>query len=180
MDEGRHVLLVGPQVCTFARARGFELCEPASLIVDRQRRRQQVTRPGDGGTVGAVAIDRMGNTAAATSTGGIMGKRAGRVGDSAIIGAGTYADDTLGAASATGVGEAIIRMTLCRLALDMLGRAADPTAAAERALSTLRDRLAARCGLVMVDPTGRVGWAFTTEAMPVAYMYAGLPGPVAT
>jgi beta-aspartyl-peptidase (threonine type) len=178
MDEGRHVLLVGPQAAAFARARGFDLCDPASLIVDRQRRRHQNTRPVDGGTVGAAAIDRMGNTAAATSTGGIMGKRAGRVGDSAIIGAGTYADDTLGAASATGLGEAIIRITLCRLALDMLGRAPDPTAAAERALSILRNRLAARCGLIVVDPTGRIGWAFTTESMPVAYMCAGLPGPV--
>jgi len=182
MDDARHVFLVGPQAGAFARAQGFVDCDPATLIVERQRRnldRASSARGSRAGTVGAVAIDDAGHTAAATSTGGMAGKRPGRVGDSAVIGAGTYADDTLGAASATGTGEAIIRMTLARHALDELARGADPTAVAERSVMAVHDRLGATCGIILVDPTGRLGWGFTTEAMPVALMHTGLSTPAA-
>ena len=183
MDDARHVFLVGPQASAFARAQGFADCDPTILIVERQR--QNLERASSAGrasadTVGAVAVDDSGHTAAATSTGGMVGKRPGRVGDSAVIGAGTYADDTLGAASATGTGEAIMRMTLARHALDELAGGADPTAVAERSVMAVRERLDATCGIILVDPTGRLGWGFTTEAMPVAFMHAGLPAPAAT
>jgi beta-aspartyl-peptidase (threonine type) len=180
MDDGRHVLLVGPQALAFARSRGVPQCDPGTLLVERQRRRRDVSQPVEetgGSTVGAVAVDGEGHVAAATSTGGIMGKLAGRVGDSAIIGAGTYADDESGAASATGFGEPIMRLTLARVAVDLLGSRLDPRAACRRALQILERRLDAHCGLIVADPTGRVGSAFTTAGMPVAFMHRGLEAP---
>ena len=78
----------------------------STLITERQRRRLAAQATDSRGTVGAVALDRHGTVAAATSTGGMMGKRPGRVGDSALIGCGTYADSTLGGVSCTGSGEA--------------------------------------------------------------------------
>src|SRR5579875_3480728 len=99
--EGREVLLVGRFATALARRHGLPVCAPRALVTKAARRRWRERRPAPGETVGAVACDARGHVAAATSTGGIAGKRAGRVGDSAVIGAGTYADDTLGAGSAT-------------------------------------------------------------------------------
>ena len=105
MREGREVLLVGDPVAALARRYGLRVVPDAALVTPaaqaRWLRRQQQT---PGNTVGAVARDAAGHLAAATSTGGVAGKRAGRVGDSAILGAGTYADDAVGAGSATGLG----------------------------------------------------------------------------
>jgi beta-aspartyl-peptidase (threonine type) len=115
-----------------------------------------------------VAHDDAGHVAAATSTGGVAGKRRGRVGDSAIIGAGTYADDRSGAASATGPGEAIIRVGLVRVALAHAARGVPPDAAAAHALDELRARTGATAGLVLVAPSGQVGAGHTTPAMPTA------------
>jgi beta-aspartyl-peptidase (threonine type) len=180
MDDGRHILLVGPQALAFARRAGIEPCAPGALMVDRrQPGGEPAPETGDpgGGTVGAVAVDREGHVAAATSTGGVGGKLPGRVGDSAIIGAGTYADDRHGAVSATGLGEAIIRVTLARLAIDALARGGDPQAACREALAVLSERVGARCGLILASATGDVGYAYTSDAMPVAYMHAGLDAP---
>jgi len=177
MEDGRHVLLVGPQALNFARSRGIPECDPDLLVVERQRRRYDTRNRADGGTVGAVAVDGSGHAAAATSTGGVMGKLPGRVGDSAVIGAGTYADDQLGAASATGVGEPIMRLTLARLAVSLLEGGCDPAWACRRSLALLEDRLAARCGLILIDVLGRIGTACTADGMPVAYMHVGLEVP---
>ncbi len=180
MDDGRHILLVGPQALAFAVRCGIEPCDPAALLVDRRRfgaaPAPQAEDPGVG-TVGAVATDRDGHVAAATSTGGVGGKVPGRVGDSAIIGAGTYADDRHGAASATGPGEAIMRVTLTRLAIDTLARRRDPQAACREALGVLSERVGAQCGLIVTNAAGDVGFAYTSDAMPVAYMHAGLDAP---
>lgn len=178
MEDARHVLLVGPHALRFARARGIPECDPQLLIVDAQRRRYAAQAPSSAGTVGAVALDGDGHLAAATSTGGIMGKLPGRVGDSAVIGAGTYADDRRGAASATGIGEAIMRVTLAREAVALLADGLHPTHACQQSLAMLEERLGARCGLVAVDPDGRVGAAYTTNTMPTAHMHEGLEGPV--
>jgi beta-aspartyl-peptidase (threonine type) len=110
-----------------------------------------------------------GHVAAATSTGGVAGKRRGRVGDSAVIGAGTYADDRIGAGSATGPGEAIIRVCLVKRALELLGGGHDPTWIAEHALDEMRRRVGVAAGLILVDAAGRVGIAHTTEAMAAAW-----------
>jgi beta-aspartyl-peptidase (threonine type) len=182
MEDGRHVLLVGAPALAFARARGIAECDPHTLAVERQRRRfaagGEAAGPSSGDTVGAVAVDGDGHVAAATSTGGVMRKLPGRVGDSAVIGAGTYADDRLGAASATGVGEPILRLVLARHAVDLLADGLDPAIAARRALAVLEERLGARAGIILLDPAGRLGIAFTTPGMPAAYMHAGLAEPV--
>src|SRR5262245_29483546 len=178
LDEGREVLLIGGPARSFAESRGLVVCPPEALVTPDARRRWQERRARPGETVGAVARDAAGHVAAATSTGGVADKRAGRVGDSAVIGAGTYADDAHGAASATGPGEAIIRAGLVRTALELLRRGTDPSRAAAAALETLRNRLGAAAGLLVIDPVGRVGAAHTTEAMTTAYRTARSDGVI--
>jgi len=167
LDSGRHSLFAGPGALARAEALGVPLCDPAELITEHQRRRLAALQPG---TVGAVALDRLGTIAAATSTGGTSGKLPGRVGDSALIGCGTYAESTLGGASCTGDGEAIIRVTLARRALDILKAVGDPGNACEVALSVLVEEGAGQGGLILVDWRGRVGWARSTVLMPVGLM----------
>jgi beta-aspartyl-peptidase (threonine type) len=174
LDDGRHVLLVGEGAHAFARATGLPECDPASLITDRQRARLAVHGRG---TVGAVALDRHGTVAAATSTGGMVGKRPGRVGDSALIGCGTYADSTLGGVSCTGSGEAIIRVVLARRALDYLKEADDPDYAAKVAVDLLVEDGRGEGGLILIDWRGRIGYAHSTPLMPVACMSPALDAP---
>src|SRR5258706_462554 len=133
--------------------------------------------PPGAGAGGAVAADRSGTIAAATSTGGTPGKLPGRVGDSALIGCGTYAESTLGGASCTGDGEAIIRVTLARRALDILKMVGEPGHACEVALSVLVEEGRGQGGLILVDWRGRVGWARSTKLMPVAFMSPALAEP---
>lgn len=169
MDEGREVFLVGAPAEGLARRRGLRVVPPEDLVTPEARRRWQArSQDARGETVGAVARDAYGHVAAATSTGGVAGQRAGRVGDSAVIGAGTYADDLVGAGSATGPGEAIIRVGLVRAGLAAIAGGADPTAAADAALETLAARVGATAGLILVDSAGRLGAARTTAAMPTA------------
>jgi len=185
MDEGRHVLLVGDGAREFARAAGIPECDPASLVTERQRRRwlDRQRAPGTAGavnaagTVGAVALDRHGTMAAATSTGGIVGKLPGRVGDSALIGSGTYADSTLGGVSCTGDGEAIIRVALARRALDYLKEADDATYAAQVAVDLLVEEGQGHGGLILLDWRGRTGYAHSTPLMPVGLMSPALSEP---
>jgi beta-aspartyl-peptidase (threonine type) len=124
---------------------------------------------GEGDTVGAVAIDRQGHCAAITSTGGTSFKALGRVGDSALIGAGLAADDELGATSSTGIGEEILRCMLCADALIRLRQVSAPVAA-HQACERLRHRLSGRGGLVLLDRHGNLGLATTTESMSWALM----------
>src|SRR2546428_136865 len=112
LEARRHVLLVGDGALAFARSVGVPECDAASLVTARQQRRHAEVAPRratPGGTVGAVALDRSGTIAAATSTGGTIGKLPGRVGDSALIGCGTYAESSIGGGSCTRDREAIIR-----------------------------------------------------------------------
>ncbi len=168
MDEGREVLLVGPPAEAMARRHGLRVVAPDDLVAPDARARWEARREAPGNTVGAVARDRDGHVAAATSTGGVAGQRAGRVGDSAVIGAGTYADDLLGAGSATGPGEDIIRVALVHAALAHVAAGADPDTAARAALATMERRVGAHAGLILVDPRGAVGVGCTTASMPTA------------
>jgi beta-aspartyl-peptidase (threonine type) len=177
MEDGRHVLLVGAGARDFARAAGLAEIDPASLITERQRRRLAGPPAPVPGTVGATALDRHGTIAAATSTGGLSGKLPGRVGDSALIGAGTYADSAVGGVSCTGSGEAIIRVVLARRALDYAREADDPHYAAQVAVDLLVGEGGGEGGLVIVDWRGRTGYAHSTPLMPVAWMSPALDEP---
>jgi L-asparaginase / beta-aspartyl-peptidase len=179
LDSGRHVLLVGEGARAYARAAGIPECDEESLITERQRRRHaEGFAASVPGTVGAVALDRRGTVAAATSTGGTSGKLPGRVGDSALIGAGTYADSTMGAVSCTGDGEAVIRVVLARRALDYAKEADDPQYAARVAMDLLTDEGRGTGGLILVDWRGRTAWAHSTRFMPVAWMSPAHSAPV--
>jgi L-asparaginase / beta-aspartyl-peptidase len=186
LEEGQHILLVGEGALGFARERGVPVCEPAALVTDVQRSRlaaRLAGRPGDrvaasGGTVGAVAIDRRGLIAAGTSTGGMIGKRVGRVGDSAIIGAGTYADNRLGGVSTTGHGEAFIRTVLAKTAVEILKDLDDPELACQVAMDILRDDGGGDGGLILMDWRGRIGHASNTAFMPVGWCLPTSPEPV--
>ena len=115
------------------------------------------------GTVGAVARDRKGRVAAATSTGGTQDKAPGRVGDTAIVGAGTFADDRKGAASCTGWGEPILRAVLAKTAVDAVADKT-PAGALSKALAELT-RLSGFGGIILVDRQGRLGASFNTPRM---------------
>lgn len=122
-----------------------------------------------GGTVGAVALDADGRLAAATSTGGIPHKRAGRVGDTPLPGAGTYADEEAGgAASATGEGESILRVLLCREAVGRIGDGMGVDEAGAAALRVLERRTGGRAGLVLLARDGSTFAGKNTPFMPWA------------
>ncbi|MFQ5848065.1 MAG: isoaspartyl peptidase/L-asparaginase family protein [Candidatus Methylomirabilales bacterium] len=170
LEEGQSVLVVADGAAQFAREVGIEVCAPEALVTDRQRARWEAEAGERGGTVGAVAVDGSGGVAAATSTGGLSGKRPGRVGDSAVIGAGTYADQEVGAASATGYGEAIIRVVLAKTAVDLLRGNRHPVDAAGMAMAILAERGAGEGGIILVDRKGRTGHAHNAPWMPCALM----------
>lgn len=161
MERSAHVLLAGAGAERFARRHGLAMVEPAYFVTARQRHSlaRQVH-----GTVGAVALDAAGHLAAATSTGGRTGQLPGRVGDSPIVGAGTYADGAC-AISGTGEGEAFMRALLAYEVAARMRHLDEPLArAAERALGCVT-ALGAKGGLVAVDRRGRVAMPFTTEGM---------------
>lgn len=179
LEQGRHVLYAADGADAFARAAGFTPEDPARMITERARAQLQrfLATQGvstGGNTVGAVARDRAGHVAAATSTGGVVGKRPGRVGDTPIPGGGTYADDSAGAVSATGRGEGILRVALAaRVALAM-GNGDVPEAAVRKALSILAARVGTEAGLIAVAPDGRIGLARTSASMPWAAVREGM------
>jgi L-asparaginase / beta-aspartyl-peptidase len=150
LSEGKTVLRVGAAAEAFARDQGLKAVDPESLVTARQQARWREAHE----TVGCVALDGSGRLAAATSTGGLFDKPPGRVGDSALIGCGTYADEH-GAVSCTGNGEAIIRSALAMRALTGLSTGAVPEQAARRALNWLAQRTGAEAGLILLDHQGR-------------------------
>jgi beta-aspartyl-peptidase (threonine type) len=176
LEDGRHVLLVGDGALAFAREQGIPECEPQALITDRQLKRWEAARRGN--TVGAAALDRHGTIAAATSTGGTPGKLPGRVGDSALIGCGTYAESTLGGVSCTGNGEAITRVVLARRVLEILKALDDPEHAALAAMDVLREEGGGDGGVILLDWRGRTAFAHSTPFMPVGWINPSERGPV--
>ena len=180
MERSRHVMLAGAGARRFAKEVGAELCRTRDLLVGRELDRylrvrrgerdlvdyefRAKRREGPSDTVGAVALDRRGHVAAATSTGGTQDKSHGRVGDSPVIGAGTYADDRAGAASSTGWGEGILRVVLAKAAVDGMRAGAVPASAGRSALASLR-RVRGSGGLILVDRRGRVAAVFNTPRM---------------
>jgi L-asparaginase / beta-aspartyl-peptidase len=194
LEEGRHSFFVGEGAMARARALGVPLCDPEELVTDFQRTQLESvigntggnteantggnTRGNSGGgTVGAVALDRRGLIAAATSTGGMAGKPPGRVGDSPLIGCGTYAESTAGGVSCTGNGEAAIRVVLARRTIEILKAAGDPMHACQIALDVLAEEGRGSGGLICIDWRGRLGWAHSTPLMPVGFMAPGRDAP---
>jgi len=116
-------------------------------------------------TVGAVALDRFGNLAAATSTGGTLNKAPGRVGDSSLIGCGCYADNESAAVSLTGWGEPIMKLVLGKWAVDRVAAGAPPEQAASDAIAYLFKRLGGHGGIILLGPDGRLGIAHNTPRM---------------
>ena len=190
-DDTPHVLLCGPGADLYARECGIPEHPNELLVTPRQRARWQelhalantqgadVARQGKIGTVGAVAVDGKGHVAACTSTGGTPYKRPGRVGDTPIIGAGTYADDHEAAASSTGLGEAILKVTMARAACASVRDGRSPRAAALEAVGLLRDRAHGDGGIIVAGPDGRLGWAWNTSRMSRALARPSLQKPLA-
>jgi beta-aspartyl-peptidase (threonine type) len=174
MEKSRHVLLVGPGAEEFALEEGFTLVSNGYFQTEERRQQLEKAQRGERiselistqGTVGAVALDRKRNLAAATSTGGMTNKRPGRVGDSPIIGAGTYAKNGVCAISTTGHGEYFIRTVaayhICN-AVECRGLKLEE-AAREMLHRHIRD-LGGSGGLVAIDAEGRVVMDFSTEGM---------------
>ncbi len=191
--NGPHTLLVGIGAERFAQQVGIPLIENVELRTQDQiaiweecrknppspRLARQIPpyRVHSGDTVGCVAVDENGNTAAGTSTGGTRFKPVGRVGDSPIIGAGVYADNLLGAASATGWGEAIMRLVLSKYAVDCLSLYASPSDAARAAIEYLARRVGGTGGIILADAGGRVGFSYNTPHMPTAWICEGMSEP---
>ena len=121
-------------------------------------------------TVGAVALDTSSNIAAATSTGGITGKKIGRVGDSPVIGSGAFADNKIAGVSATGHGESILKVMLSRDIIEKIrfGRSAEE--AAKLSLEEMKKRVNGNGGVIIITNTGEVAYHFTTEKMAWAYI----------
>ena len=120
-----------------------------------------------GDTVGCVVIDRVGNIAATSSTGGIHKKLPGRVGDSPVMGAGAYANDLAGA-SATGWGEHIMRVLLSRMTVLYIEEGLDVTEAVEKGMRMFEEKTGSEAGIIAVDKEGNYGFSTNAKAMPVA------------
>lgn len=171
LEHGVHVLYAAEGAARFARARGFVEVPMESLITPGARAALEAVRERGGSgawagnTVGAVARDRSGHTAAATSTGGMIHKAAGRVGDTPLIGAGTYADDRGGAVSTTGHGEGAIRIGAARLVATRMETGASAEDAVREMVAELGARVGVTGGAVAVDREGRWGWARSTATM---------------
>ena len=177
-----HILLIGEGAEKFAKKIGFTLIDPKDLIIERELKRwlmikEKKLKPQDffsgRETVGAVALDVNGNIAAGVSTGGIPFKMPGRVGDTPIIGAGAYADNSYGGVAATGYGEAIMRILLSKTVIDYLSRGFSVSEAAKKALELMYRKTGGRGGIIVIDKNGNVGYYHTTTRMAFAYVING-------
>jgi len=175
MERSSHVLLAGAGAEEFALEHGVELVPRSWFHTDRRWQQLEQARRGERlsaaeigyyGTVGAVALDAAGNLAAATSTGGMTNKRWGRVGDSPIIGAGTYADNGSCAVSATGSGEFFIRGVIAHeISALMKYRGLSVAEAAREAIQGRLAGLGGDGGVIVVDKDGNIAMEFNTEGM---------------
>jgi beta-aspartyl-peptidase (threonine type) len=196
-----HVLLVGRGAEQFAEEAGIARCSFDELLTERQYQRWKAYLAEHGllpdeprmirreiatlaardepkhGTVGAVALDSTGSLAAATSTGGIHNKYPGRVGDSPLVGCGFYADE-YAAISCTGDGEDFARLLIAKRAADFVAQGRSAGEAAQAAIDVLSARARGKGGLIVVDQSGRVGFARNSQNLAYAYMTAELGEPV--
>lgn len=201
MERSRHVMLIGAGADAFAAEQGLEQVDPSFFFTERrwqgleaELRAQGLPVPprpagapapvsvGDApddhrfGTVGVVALDQAGHVAAGTSTGGMTAKRWGRVGDSPIIGAGTYASDQSCAVSGTGTGEYFIRLTVAREICALVQyRGMTLQQAADDVIKNRLTALGGDGGVVALTPDGQIAWSFNTTGMYRARAAEGQP-----
>lgn len=190
LSESPHVYFVAEGAEKFAAEHGIALCKNEDLIIPREVERlraYEATLAGskqDGNdlfapeaddvtishdTVGAVALDREGNIAAATSTGGTLNKAPGRLGDSSLIGCGCYADNQSAAASTTGWGEPIMKLVLAKWTADRVAAGNLPEWSAQEAMNYLKQRVNGHGGIIVLNPEGHIGIAHNTPRMAWAY-----------
>ena len=173
MSDSEHTFLVAHGADAFAQQIGFPRCETSDLLaehtVDSNDPAKALPADEKMGTVGAVALDAHGNLAAATSTGGTRRKKSGRVGDSPLVGSGAYADNWTAAASATGYGEALMKVVISKRVCDFVANGLPAREACEAAIAVLGRRVQGRGGVIALDARGNIGWAYNTKAMPHAY-----------
>jgi beta-aspartyl-peptidase (threonine type) len=164
------ILLTGDGAFMFAREKQAELCAPDELITEKAKAEQD--------TVGAVALDMNGNLAAGTSTGGLSGQLKGRMGDSALPGAGYYADNHIGACALSGHGEGIARLAAAAQIMGSIDRDG-PEGAIAKALSQM-SRVGGDAGGIAIDRNGRIGWWHNSPDFAVALAASDLDAGVWT
>ena len=182
LSDSPHVYFVGEGAERFAAEHGIALCRNEDLVIPREieRLREYQAQGSNHGndlfaptishdTVGAVALDRDGNIAASTSTGGTLNKAPGRLGDSSLIGCGCYADNLSAAASTTGWGEPIMKLVLAKWAADRVESGSLPEWVAKEAMNYLKQRLNGHGGIILLDAQGRFGIAHNTPRMAWAF-----------
>jgi beta-aspartyl-peptidase (threonine type) len=183
LSDSPHVYFVAEGAERFAAEQGIPLCKNEDLVIPREverlreYQRQAAGRGSDKDgndlfaptlshdTVGAVALDREGNIAAATSTGGTLNKAPGRLGDSSLIGCGCYADNLSAAASTTGWGEPIMKLVLAKWTADRVSAGNLPEWAAQEAMNYLKQRLNGHGGIIVLNTQGQMGIAHNTPRM---------------
>jgi L-asparaginase / beta-aspartyl-peptidase len=178
LSESPHVYFVAEGAERFAAEHGIELCDNEDLVIPREverlreyQKHSKEEAPNlfapaiSHDTVGAVALDRDGNIAGATSTGGTLNKAPGRLGDSSLIGCGCYADNRTAAASTTGWGEPIMKLVLAKWAADRVASGSLPEWAAAEAINYLESRVHGHGGIILLDSRGRFGIAHNSPRM---------------
>jgi beta-aspartyl-peptidase (threonine type) len=176
MEKTKHVMLIGAAADTWAKSTGLEIVDPKYFWTEQrwnqlqeQLRKEKEHR--DHGTVGAVALDKNGVLAAGTSTGGMSNKQYGRVGDSPIIGAGTYADNAACAVSATGHGEYFIRHAVAHSIVDLMKYKQLPVnEAADEVIQRTLKPAGGEGGVVCLDHRGNFAASYNTEGMYRGYI----------
>ena len=182
LSESPHVYFVAEGAERFAAEHGIALCDNQDLVIPREveRLRDFQARAAKDSpdlfaptishdTVGAVALDRDGNIAAATSTGGTLNKAPGRLGDSSLIGCGVYADNESAAASLTGWGEPIMKLVLAKWATDRVLAGNAPEWVSQEAMNYLKGRVNGHGGIILLDSRGRLGISHNTPRMAWAF-----------
>lgn len=178
MEKSEHVLLTGTGASQFAREQGFEPVDNSYFHTEKRykslqeilKKEREMSTGDKHGTVGCVALDKFGNIAAGTSTGGMMNKKYGRVGDSPIIGAGTYANNQTGAFSCTGHGEYYIRLGFSRdISALMEYRKLSLKKACQEEINKLT-KLGGTGGVIGIDRKGNIAMEFNTSGMFRGYV----------
>lgn len=179
MDSSAHVMMAGRGAEEFARVQGLELVDPSYFYTEESwqeylKVKARIEKDGRKGTVGAVALDQQGNLAAATSTGGMVYKKYGRIGDSPVIGAGTYANNESCAVSCTGHGEFFIRNSVAfDVSARMLYLGEKIDQAANYIINEKLKAQGAAGGLIALDKDGNLSMPFNTAGMFRGYVKAG-------